>query len=159
MTTTVEVIGANAITARFANTEARIAIMSAEIEGELALMWGTVAPLTPVGVTSLLRGSWIADPVIANGASLVGVLGNPQSYAEVMEEGRRPGSRMPPPDAIASWVATKLGPDVDPFVVARSIGRKGIKGKRMLQKAQMATLPMRLSMRSAAIARLVEASG
>jgi hypothetical protein len=155
----VEVIGAKAITARFANTEARIALISAEIEAELALMWGVVVPLTPVGVTSVLRGSWIADPVIQNGTSLIGVLGNPQLYADVMEEGRTPGARMPPPDAIAAWVALKLGPDVDPFVVARSIGQKGIEGRRMLQKAQSITLSDRLAMRSSTMRRLVEESG
>lgn len=159
MSTTVRVIGGPELTHRLANTPARLRLIAADIDAELALMWSTVVPLTPVGVTSALRGHWIADPVSVSGGQIVGVLGNPESYADVMEDGRRAGAPPPPVDAIALWVERKLGPDVSPFVVARSIGAKGITGKKMLSKAEAATLPAREQIRAATFSRLLEESG
>jgi hypothetical protein len=159
VSTTVKVIGGPELTARLANTEARVRLISADIDAELAMMWGVVVPLTPVGVTSALRGHWIADPVSIEGTSIIGVLGNPESYADVMEDGRRAGAPPPPSDAIALWVERKMGPDVSPFVVARSIGRKGIKGRKMLATAEATTLPAREQIRAATFSRLLEESG
>lgn len=56
-------------------------------------------------------------------------------YPLVMEYGRRAGAKPPPVDAIRPWVADKLGDPSLAFVVARSIGRKGIKGRRFLGRA------------------------
>ena len=59
-------------------------------------------------------------------------------YPLVMEYGRRAGARPPPSTAIADWVEDKLGDRGLAFVVARSIGRKGIKGYFFLKRAFLA---------------------
>jgi hypothetical protein len=58
-------------------------------------------------------------------------------YAGVIEKGRRPGRRPPPTKALIPWVRRKLRVGRDEakgvaFVVARAIGRRGIKGKYVL---------------------------
>jgi hypothetical protein len=50
-----------------------------------------------------------------------------------VEYGRRAGARMPPPNALATWARRHGG--IDPFVLARSIGRKGIKARPFLHPA------------------------
>lgn len=57
----------------------------------------------------------------------------PLFYATVMEYGRRPGARMPPPDALAGW-ARRHGFTGSLFVLARAIGKRGIKGRFFMQK-------------------------
>ena len=52
-------------------------------------------------------------------------------YAAAAHDGRRPG-KQPPVDAIRSWANSK---GIDPFVLARSIGRKGTKGTPFLKIA------------------------
>lgn len=59
-------------------------------------------------------------------------------YPLVMEYGRRAGAKPPPVAAIRPWVADKLGDASLAFVVARSIGRKGIKPRKFLWKAFLA---------------------
>ena len=51
---------------------------------------------------------------------------NAEPHAIFVEKGRKPNSRPPPAAAIAQWVKDKLGPSVSPYIVAQSIGRKGI---------------------------------
>lgn len=53
---------------------------------------------------------------------------NPQTYHTVMEEGRKPGGKMPPPAALAGWAA-RHGMAGMEFVLARSIARRGTKGR------------------------------
>lgn len=47
-------------------------------------------------------------------------------YAEPTEFGRRPGARMPPASALVGWSRRKIGDGRLAFVVARSIGEKGL---------------------------------
>lgn len=56
-------------------------------------------------------------------------------YAPVMERGRRPGAKMPPPDALAGW-ARRHGfrPGME-FVLARAIARRGIRGRFFMRAA------------------------
>ena len=56
-------------------------------------------------------------------------------YPLVMEYGRTPGKKPPPTSAIVVWVEAVLGDASLAYVVARSIGRKGIKGKHFLKRA------------------------
>lgn len=51
---------------------------------------------------------------------------NKEDHTIFIEKGRRPNSKPPPAAAIAEWVLDKLGPNVSPYLVARSISRKGI---------------------------------
>jgi hypothetical protein len=58
-------------------------------------------------------------------------------HARVMEEGRRPGAQMPPPEALAGW-ASRHGFSGSLFVLARAIGRRGIPGRWYMKKAAAA---------------------
>jgi hypothetical protein len=116
----------------------------------------TVATGTLYGaVFSEMHGS----PVAPYG--VVAVSPPADRYALVVEKGRTPGARMPPPEALITWVRQKLGQaitavatvtgksgkpqrakakaaDADrslAFVVARSIGRKGFPGVHMFENA------------------------
>lgn len=59
---------------------------------------------------------------------------SPLLYARVMELGRRPGARMPPPAALRGW-ARRHGMAGLEFVLARSIARRGIRGRFYMRKA------------------------
>lgn len=62
---------------------------------------------------------------------------SPLPYADAMESGRPPG-RMPPPQALVGWMARHGMSGVSPFVLARAIARRGIKGRFFFQKAVQA---------------------
>lgn len=94
---------------------------------------------TPQGVggsTSGLRAS-IFGEVQESPGLFRGVVSSPFPHAIVIEEGRQPGQRMPPPSALIPWVGRFLdieeGQTVEgvAFLVAKSIGRKGFEGKHM----------------------------
>ncbi len=59
---------------------------------------------------------------------------SPLVYHPVMEAGRRPGGRMPPPGALAGW-ARRKGYTGSLFVLARAIARRGIKGRFYMRAA------------------------
>ena len=68
----------------------------------------------------------------------------PFLYGAVQEFGRRPGQKAPPSKALEGWVRRKLKPKPREvkglaFVIARSIGRKGFKGKFFFRGAAEAT--------------------
>jgi hypothetical protein len=102
-------------------------------------------PRTPSN-TGALRGAWTTR--VTRGTTAVkGIVENPKEYAIVMEKGRRPGAKMPPPDAIQYWVTRKFGvrgkeAESLAFVIARSIGRKGIEGRKMLEQGFEASEPL-----------------
>lgn len=52
--------------------------------------------------------------------------------ARTMEFGRKPGSKMPPPELLAGW-AKRHGMEGAEYVIARSIAKKGIRPKRFIQ--------------------------
>ncbi len=62
------------------------------------------------------------------GFDLTGQVINPLEYMAVLDVGRRPGARPPPPQSLAGW-ARRHGFTGSLFVLARSIGRKGHLGK------------------------------
>lgn len=62
---------------------------------------------------------------------------NDRPYAGVIEYGRRPGSRPPPSDNIRAWLISRHGLSASratalAWVVAQSIGRRGLQGRRIL---------------------------
>ncbi len=59
-------------------------------------------------------------------------------YYRVMEEGRRPGSKMPPPQELHGWLRRHGIPLGAAFVIARSIARRGIKGRFFMRQAAAA---------------------
>jgi len=56
-------------------------------------------------------------------------------YAIFIDEGRRPGSRMPPPESLYDWLKNKAIPLNAAFPIARSIGRKGIEPKPFIKES------------------------
>lgn len=59
-------------------------------------------------------------------------------YYRVMEEGRRPNGPMPPVASIQKWLNRKGLPH-NPFAVAKSIARRGIKGRFFMRQGFVAT--------------------
>ena len=51
------------------------------------------------GIFSEMRGTELQP---------IGIVASPSEHSEVMENGRRPGQRMPPPEALETWVEKKL---------------------------------------------------
>jgi hypothetical protein len=86
-----------------------------------------------------------------NGAELR----NDAPHAAVIEYGRRPGSRMPPVEAIRGWARRKGLPKGVAFLIARSIARKGIPPKALFR----GHLNPILSRKFQARIRLILASG
>lgn len=80
-------------------------------------------------------------------------------HAPTMESGRRPGAKLPPfgpGTPLAKWVSIKMGAKVNPFMVARSIARKGIKGKHFAQKTYVTMKPAINSMANQVIAKTIK---
>jgi len=72
--------------------------------------------------TGRLQNS-ITHRISGGGGNLTGEVGPSVKYGLYVERGRRPG-RPPPVSAVAAW-ARRHG--VSPFLVARAIGRKGVR--------------------------------
>ena len=72
------------------------------------------------------------------------LIGSDLKYAPFLEYGRRPGKR-PPMDAILRWIVFKgistPNPRTLAFLIARSIGKKGTKGKYPFKRAVEKALP------------------
>ncbi len=61
----------------------------------------------------------------------------PLAYGPTLNRGRKPGAKMPPPDALKQW-AQENGYEGSLFVLARSIQKRGIKGRFFMRKARAA---------------------
>lgn len=69
------------------------------------------------------------------GSQIVGKIGSRLPYAPVMlEYGRKPGARMPPPEALEMWTRPRGLAGLE-FVIARAIGRRGIPASKTISKA------------------------
>jgi len=65
-----------------------------------------VSPLVPRD-RLILAGSFVSSPVRDDGRRIFGAAGSPQTHALVQDEGRRPGSKFPPPKPIEGWILRK----------------------------------------------------
>jgi hypothetical protein len=83
---------------------------------------------TPVGVSGMLRNAYRE-----NFSGLRGELVNTKEYAQWVHNGRKPG-KMPPVSAISLWAKRKWI-DIPPFVIARSIAKKGTKANPFMIRA------------------------
>jgi hypothetical protein len=100
-----------------------------------------VVPLWPVGVSGRSRNSIASNVTHEGPLSIVGKVGSTlkgEVYPKVIEFGRKPGSRMPPPEALERWVHLVMGVASEKvlsvaFLVARNIGRRGITAKKPLR--------------------------
>ena len=88
-----------------------------------------------VNTGEFLRGwKWMA---ISYGARVM----NDRPYSSVIEYGRRPGSKPPPPAPIQRWLQRRLGMDEKEaqsvaWLVARAIGYRGLRGRAILTGAE-----------------------
>lgn len=115
---------------------------------ELALqhLAGHISDEAPIGVSGNLAQSFGGSTgdggteVRGNTLdSLEGRVFSSLPYAIVIDQGRTPGATMPPPQALETWIQRVLnfgGSQEEleslAFVVARAIGRKGIRGRQFI---------------------------
>lgn len=132
--------------------------LRAAIEAGLQIVRGQVVQRTPVNQGILRQGT--QTDITGDGVSLTGRVFNPTSYAQAVEDGRKPGAPPPPPGPIAFWVRRKLGVSNEreasrvAFVIARAIGRRGIKGRHMFRDGIRAAKPAVRALFRAALARI-----
>lgn len=67
---------------------------------------------------------------------------NKMPYSGIIEEGRRPGSSMPPKDDIAHWAQRRLGLSKDAareaaWPMARAIGKRGLLARKVMSSPAM----------------------
>lgn len=100
-----------------------------------------IVPLTPVFL-GRLRNSINSEVVDDGHLSIVGKVGSSlrsEIYPLVMEFGRKPGAKMPPPSALERWVHLQLGVSEKEalgvaFKVAWGIHRHGIKARHFMRE-------------------------
>lgn len=119
---------------------------------------GYISEEAPVGVSGSLAQSFGSYPATADGG--IEVYGNTVEslgarvfsslpHAIVIDQGRAPGARMPPVDAIMLWVERVLGiAESDDFeleevawAIAKSIQRRGITPRNFMEKGVRRALP------------------
>lgn len=127
---TVQIVGLEKLQGGVAAGPATLAreVRTAMTAGSL-LIEGTARSLAPKD-TGRLGGS-ITHAITGGGANLTSKIGPSVAYGLYAEKGRGPG-RMPPVAAIEGW-ARRHG--MNPFALARSIARKGTKGKPYMRPA------------------------
>jgi len=119
---------------------------------------GRISDEAPVGVTGNLAQSFGASPAAVTGGiellgqtieDLHGRVFSSLPYAIVIDQGRTPGQRMPPVDAIMLWVERVLGiAESDDFeleetawAIAKSIAKKGIEARHFVDRGLKNALP------------------
>ncbi len=127
--------------------------------GEL-VMKGQIKKAGLIGVTGLLRNQ-VTSSVGLEGDAVITWIRSEAPYAQTMDEGRRPGATQPPTGPLALWAKRKILPKSQPiwfsrylkgkkgkakgdgmkralaafaYVIARSIKKKGIKGRHYVDK-------------------------
>lgn len=132
-TTTITITGVPRIVARLSPELYRPALTG--MIADLAVIAQTAARAaapkdTNAGVRSIMADVQATQAVIGRGML---------TYMRVMDQGRRPGAAMPPPQALAGW-ARRHGYSGSLFVLARSIARRGIRGRFFMQRGYQATV-------------------
>ncbi len=119
---------------------------------------GHISAEAPVGVSGNLAQSFAASPATSSGGielmgqridEVEGRIFSSLPYAIVIDQGREPGKRMPPVDAIMLWVERVLGitasDDVEledtACAIARSIARKGIAARHFVDRGVERAMP------------------
>ncbi len=107
--------------------------MRRTMRASLDLAEGTIRSVAPVN-TGNFRGS-ISNQMRGTRGTIRGKVFSPLKHGIVIERGRKPGSKQPPTHAIELWAKQvgigAAGEDIRgiAFVIARAIGRRGIKGR------------------------------
>lgn len=89
--------------------------------------------LVPVDTGNLRRT--ITHRVDSAAVPLFATIGTNAPYAQVVHDGRGRGKPTPPVRALAGWASRHGIPANRVFLIARAIGRKGIKGRPFLKDA------------------------
>lgn len=118
----VKIEGLERLQAGIASGPATLAteVRTAMVAGSL-LIEGSARSLAPKD-TGRLGGS-ITHSISGGGANLTSRIGPSVAYGIYVEKGRGPG-KAPPIGAIAGWAARH---GINPYVLARSIARKGVR--------------------------------
>lgn len=110
-------------------------------------LWREIQILTPLGNSgsSGLRGSIQVEVKprggpVRMGTPIVGIIGTPLVYGQVVEMGRRAGKGKPPVKALREWVAYRLGLSGEEleratYAVRNKIAVEGTKGVHMFERA------------------------
>lgn len=121
----------------------RRGLLSAALQAKTIMVRQTDAapPASPRGSrgavnTGNYRAAWKAEPN-SRGGSLGLLVANTTPYSGVIEYGRRRGAKAPPLEPIARWAQRKLGLPYArargiAFVIARRIGERGLRPRRVL---------------------------
>lgn len=125
------------------------------IEGGARKTW-------PVGISGRSRNS-LASTVFYEASDLVGVVGSTlgsEIYPKVIETGRKPGSKAPPPGALDRWVELVLKVPANEirgvaYLIGRKIARRGLVGKFPLRRAYFAARAKISSFFTVALADIV----
>lgn len=125
MPVTVQVVGADTLSASLGKAASSVTPELRSAMEKSLLLVESDARRNAVRDTGRLQNS-ITHSISGNG--LEGKVGPSVGYGLYVEMGRRPG-KMPPMKAVAAW-AQRHG--INPFLVARAIGRKGIKAQPFL---------------------------
>jgi len=146
---------------RFGNDSARSRMLGDSVQDTAQMVAAAAAVISPKGSTGRYAASWRAQRdaagLFAGGGVAISTAGNPVEYGPPIASGRSAGSAMPPPDELVAWMAA-MGIEADPFVIARSIGRKGIPARPVLRNAIEATKPARMARVGHTVSTLLERS-
>jgi len=112
------------------------------MQESLLTVGSEVIPLVPVGVSARLKNSMGSNITETEPTLITGRFGSSlkdEIYPKVMEFGREPGKKQPPTEALLRWVHLKIQPGEKDemrvaFLIARKIGRYGIKGKFFMKQ-------------------------
>lgn len=83
----------------------------------------------------------ITSTVIRESDGVTGIVGTNNPYAPPVEEGRKPGSKMPPKGSLIAWMKRHGMDPKREFVLRRAIARRGIPGDHNLQNTVMSLEP------------------
>lgn len=108
------------------------------------------APVFDGELRASIRPKWESPDTV--------VVFSDKNYAPAIEFGRKPGGKLPPyknGTPLAKWVRIKMGEDVPPYLVARSIARKGTKGQKFAAKTYATMKPAVITMSNQVIAKTI----
>jgi hypothetical protein len=123
---------------------------------ETSLAWLNNAIVKGIPKDTGTAANSFQSMITGSGANIGGEIRSPLVQAVVMEIGRKPHSKMPPVAAI-EWWAERHGMKGMGFVIARSIARKGIKGRKYADKAHKDNRPKITRLFDQAVSSVVKA--
>lgn len=98
-----------------------------------------------------IRPKWVSNDSV--------IVFSDMNYAKAIEFGRLPNGKLPPFKAgtpLAKWVSVKMGAEVNPYIVARSIARKGTKPSKFAHKSYVKMRPAVSTMADQVIAKTIK---